>query len=176
MLSDDPSYFSCVPTSSNYALFLLCDSTFSVISSSCISCAPHKPGCDDTQHCCICPCSTVLPWLHVSHAAASACNTLAHEGREVGVPQSVLYVTFTWMNAAHTTGPGPASTAQTLASVDKDKPQPSPTWQSSGLCKSLIWHSCLTLNGVFLPTWQPSSQCYDRKLFMLRGGIAGMHV
>lgn len=47
--------------------------------------------------------------------------------REVGAPQSVLYVTFTWMSAAHTTGPGPASTAQTLASVDKDKPQPSPT-------------------------------------------------
>lgn len=173
MLSDDPSYFPCVLTSCNYALFLLCDSVPSVISRSRISCAPHKPGCDDTRHCCICPRSAVI--TRQPHRPPRVARSLTRQrSRERRKAFYTLHL-HGWVQ--HTQpGPGPASTAQTLASVDKDKPQPSPTWQSSGLCKSLIWHSCLTLNGVFLPTWQPSSQCYDRKLFTLHGGIAGMHV
>lgn len=97
------------------------------------------------------------------------------QGRKIDTPCSALYVTVTWMSAAHITCPGPVSTVQTLASVE-DELKPSLTWQSSGLCKSLIWHSCLTLNGVFLLTWQPFSQCYDCRLFMLCGAIREMHI
>lgn len=109
---------------------------------------------------------------YISATRASKSNTYMAE--KVEAPCSILYVTVTWMSAAHVTCPGPVSTVQTLASVDKDKPQPSLTWQSSGLCKSLIWHSCLTLNGVFPLTWQHFSQCYDRRLFMLCGTIREM--
>lgn len=112
---------------------------------------------------------------YISAACASTCNT-GSQGREVDAPCSILYVTVTWMSATRITRPGPVCTMQTLASVDKDKPQPSLTWQSSGLYKSLIWHSCLTLNGVFLLTWQLFPQCCDRKLFMLCGIIRGMHM
>lgn len=34
-----------------------------------------------------------------------------------------LHVAVTWVSGAQITCPGPVSTAQTLASVDKDKPQ-----------------------------------------------------
>lgn len=112
---------------------------------------------------------------YISATWASLCNACSR-GRKAETPWSILYVTVTWMSAAHITCPGPVSSVQTLAPLDKDKPQPSLTWQSSGLCKSLIWHSCLTLNGVFLFTWQRFSQCYDHKLFMLCGTIREMHI
>ncbi len=112
---------------------------------------------------------------YISATWASTFNTYS-QCREVEAASSGLYVTVTWMSAAHVTCPEHVSAVQTLASVDKDKPQPSLTWQSSGLCKSLIWHSCLTLNGVFLLTWQPFSQCYDHKLFMQCGTIKEMHM
>lgn len=97
---------------------------------------------------------------YISATQASTSTTLPREAEKQRRCAVFLYVTVTWMSAAHITCPGPVST---LASVDKDKLQPSLTWQSSGLCKSLIWHSCLTLNGVFLLTWQPVSQCYDHR-------------
>lgn len=117
----------------------------------------------------------VLSWLHLSHTSLHMYHLLTRQKSRSTV-EYFLYVTVTWVSAAHITCPGPVSTVQTLASVDKDKPQPSLTWQSSRLCKSLIWHSCLTLNGVFLLTWQPFSQCYDRKLFMLCGTMREMHI
>lgn len=108
------------------------------------------------------------------HATRAPTRTTYSRGRKVEAPCSIF--TVTWVSAAHTTCPGPVSTVPRLASVDKDKPQPSLTWQSSGLCGSLIWHSCLTPNGVFLLTWQPFSQCYDHKLFMLCGTTGDLHI
>lgn len=114
------------------------------------------PCCDNTLHKLL---HGVLSWLHLRHQPP---------------PRSLLFLSFFWFShrarAAEGAWTALSSLSSTLqwhgwvqrmqtcpralpahASADKDKPQPSPKWQSGGLI--LIRHSCLTPNGVFLLTW-----------------------
>lgn len=166
-----PPYFSCAMPSFNYAVFLPCDSLpsagrviFHVLNTSVVVMTHSAVA------------SVLVPLCYHDYISTTWACLPCSQGREVEALCSILYVTVTWMNAAHYLPWACFHCANTHTSVDKDKPQPSLTWQSSGLCKSLIWHSCLTLNGVFLLTWQPFSQCYDCDLFMLCGTIREMHI
>lgn len=126
MLSKHPPYFSCVMACSNYAIFLLVTvlSTpsagrviFHVLNTSIIVMTNSAVA------------SALAPLCYhdyLSATWASTCSTYSQH-RNVEAPCSILYVAVTWMGAAHIICPGLVSTVQTLASVNKDHPQPSLT-------------------------------------------------
>lgn len=70
--------------------------------------------------------SSVVMTRRALGARVSAITSQAHNPPRVALVKRravFLHVTVTWMSGAQTTCPGPVSTAQALASVDRDKLQ-----------------------------------------------------